>query len=158
SLTRAEDNSYIDVNEAFERATGWPRDQIIGRTPFELGIWANPEQRRNLQRSVIAGTGVQNLEFSLRNRAGEIRTGLGSSELIEIDGTQCILSVASDITERKQLEEKIQRALREGEERFRVVANRAPVMIWMSGEDKLRIYLNQRWLEFTGRPQAAELG
>jgi len=158
SLTRAEDNSYIDVNEAFERATGWPRDQIIGRTPFELGIWANPEQRRNLQRSVIAGTGVQNLEFSLRNRAGEIRTGLGSSELIEIDGTQCILSVASDITERKQLEEKIQRALREGEERFRVVANRAPVMIWMSGEDKLRIYLNQRWLEFTGRSREAELG
>ncbi len=59
-----------------------------------------------------------------------------------------------DITQRKQAEEK----LRESEERFRRVANAAPVMIWMSGTDKLCTYFNQPWLEFTGRSLDVELG
>ena len=53
---------------------------------------------------------------------------------------------------------KTEAALRESEERFRLVANTAPVMIWMSGPDKLRNYFNQPWLEFTGRSLEEELG
>jgi PAS domain-containing protein len=49
-------------------------------------------------------------------------------------------------------------AVRESEERFRLVANTAPVLIWMSGPDKLCTYFNQPWLAFTGRPIEAELG
>jgi PAS domain S-box-containing protein len=48
--------------------------------------------------------------------------------------------------------------VRESEERFRLVANTAPVMIWMAGTDRLCTYVNQPWLEFTGRPLEAELG
>jgi PAS domain S-box-containing protein len=65
-----------------------------------------------------------------------------------------MLGMAVDITDRKQAEYK----LRESEERFRLVANKAPVLIWMSGPDKLCTYFNQPWLEFTGRPVEAELG
>jgi PAS domain S-box-containing protein len=50
------------------------------------------------------------------------------------------------------------RESRESEQRFRLVANSAPVMIWMSGPDKLCTYFNQPWLEFSGRPLEAELG
>jgi PAS domain S-box-containing protein len=55
---------------------------------------------------------------------------------------------------RRQAEE----AVRESEGRFRLVANTAPVMIWMSSPDKLCTYFNQPWLDFTGRPLAMELG
>ena len=48
--------------------------------------------------------------------------------------------------------------VRESEERFRLVANQAPVMIWMAGTDRLCTYVNQPWLEFTGRALEAELG
>jgi len=48
--------------------------------------------------------------------------------------------------------------VRESERRFRLVANTAPVMIWMSGTDKLCTYVNQAWLDFTGRNFAAEMG
>jgi PAS domain S-box-containing protein len=69
------------------------------------------------------------------------------------DPTQMV-GLAADITARKLAESK----LRESEERFRLVANTAPVMIWMSGPDKLCNYFNQPWLDFTGRPLEAELG
>jgi PAS domain S-box-containing protein len=60
----------------------------------------------------------------------------------------------SDITERKQAEN----TARESEQRFRSAANTAPVMIWMSGLDKLCDYFNQLWLDFTGRPLETEVG
>lgn len=65
-----------------------------------------------------------------------------------------IVGIVADITGRKGAE----LALRESEERFRLVANTAPVMIWMSGADKLCSYFNTPWLTFTGRPMASELG
>ena len=60
----------------------------------------------------------------------------------------------SDIADRKRAEATLQ----ESEERFRLVANTAPVMIWMSDQDKLWNYFNQSWLEFTGRSLEAEVG
>jgi PAS domain S-box-containing protein len=64
-------------------------------------------------------------------------------------------------TQRKKIQTELvlsNNSLRESEERFRLVANTAPVLIWMSGPDKLRTYFNQPWLEFTGRSIEAELG
>jgi PAS domain S-box-containing protein len=73
---------------------------------------------------------------------------------VETDAKHVFTVVIRDITERLRAEE----AVLESERRFRLVANTAPVMIWMSDRDKLCNYFNQPWLEFTGRPLEAELG
>lgn len=61
----------------------------------------------------------------------------------------------ADITDRKSAEEE---AIRESEERFRLVANTAPVLIWMSDVNKLCTYFNEPWLEFTGESLKSQLG
>jgi PAS domain S-box-containing protein len=103
------DHRYCEVNKAFERMTGWNRDEIIGRTPFDISIWVQPQQRVDFVKRLLLGGPVHNLEFRYRTKHGDIRSGLGSAELIEIDGDVCVLSIATDITERKQAEAALSR-------------------------------------------------
>jgi PAS domain S-box-containing protein len=57
-----------------------------------------------------------------------------------------------------QQKENVEHSLRESEERFRNMADTAPVCIWMVGPDKLCTFCNRGWLEFTGRTLEQELG
>jgi PAS domain S-box-containing protein len=77
--------------------------------------------------------------------------------LLTEDTVEAIATVAAPIAqgiERKRAEE----ALRASEEKFRILADTAPVMIWVSGGDKLRTFFNKQWLDFTGRSMEEELG
>jgi len=283
TVTALKDHRYLDVNEAFEQISGWRREEVIGRTPFDLNLWVDPDQRVRMAKEIQAKGTLRNVEVAFRSKSGEVRLGLGSAELIEIAGEPCLLTMVTDITERKRIQEQLQisearlagivgsamdaviatdaernivlfnttaekvfgcpadeaigtaidrfvperfrlahkeqmrlfgmgefanrgvdkrgilfglraggeefpmeasishleangqqlftvvvrdvterkkaeQLLRESEERFRLVANTAPVLIWMAGADKLCTYFNQPWLEFTGRPLKADLG
>jgi len=153
-LLTAKDSRYIDVNETFERITGWSRADIIGRTPFDIGLEADPEAGVASGKLLLSGGVFRDLEVKTRTKSGEIRTSLASAELIDLDGQPCVIAVTADITRLKRAEA----ALRESEQRFRLVANTTPVMIWMAGVDKLRTYFNRTWLEFSGCSLEEELG
>jgi PAS domain S-box-containing protein len=105
TLTSAKDHRYIDVNETFERLIGWSREEVVGRTPFDIGLWVDPDRRRELVKRLLAKGDLRNLELQFRTRSGEVLTGLTSAELIEVNGESCVLSVAADITDMKRAEE-----------------------------------------------------
>ncbi|MGA8492705.1 MAG: PAS domain S-box protein [Terriglobales bacterium] len=73
---------------------------------------------------------------------------------VEDAGKKLSTVIVRDVTERRNAEE----AVAESERRFRLIANTAPVLIWMSGPDKMCNYFNQSWLQFTGRSLEQELG
>ena len=107
TITNIKDARFIEVNEAFERDTGWKRDEVVGRTPFDIHLWEYPEQRVALQEQLLATGSVRDLEFRVRTKDGRVITALGSAELIEVNGEPCALSVAADISERKKAEEAL---------------------------------------------------
>ena len=107
TIVSANDGHYVDVNEAFEIQTGWKRDEVIGHSPQELNLWVNPEERIAMMKQLVDLTNVKDLEVRFRRKDGQIRTGLGSAELIDVHGEPCALSVIADITERKQAEESM---------------------------------------------------
>ena len=101
TIVKVSDGRYVDVNETFEVQTGWKRDEVIGRTPLEIDLWVNPDQRTTFMRELLEKGNIRDLEVKLRRKDGQIRTSLGSAEVTEVDGEPCVLSVIADITERK---------------------------------------------------------
>ena len=154
SLTTLADGYYIDVNESFLSVSGYTRKEVIGLTSLELNIWETPEKRADFLQQVKERGSVVNVETKLRTRNGSLRLFLSSAERIDLGGVECLLMASSDITERMLA----QQALQESEARFRNMADTAPVMIWITGADKLCTYVNQQWCDFTGHTMEQELG
>ena len=153
-LATIKESRCVEVNDTFERVTGYRREEAVGRTIVELGLLEEPARLAELVDALMARGSLREVECRFRMRSGEIRIALLSAELIEIGGELCSMSVLSDITERKLAE----RELRESEERFRILADSGAVMMWMSDTDKACTYFNRPWLEFTGRSLQQELG
>jgi PAS domain S-box-containing protein len=107
SIASTKDGCYIDVNETFEQQTGWSRDEVIGRSPSDINLWVDPHQRSLFTQQLLAEGSVRDLEVRIRRKDGQIRTTLGSAELIEVNGKPCTLSVIADVTERKRAEEAL---------------------------------------------------
>src|SRR5262245_37747728 len=99
TLTSVKDGRFLEVNETKQHISGWRRDELIGRTSSEMGIWADPDQRAELIRRLSTEGSVRDFEVNFRTRHGDVRLTLVSAELIEINGEPCILSVATDITD-----------------------------------------------------------
>ena len=113
NINRMADGMYISINNGFTQIMGYSSEEVIGKTSLELNIWANPEDRQALVNGLIKNGEVIDLEAHFHAKNGDIRVGLMSASLFEVDNVPHIMSITRDITERKQTEEKIQQ-LNEG--------------------------------------------
>ena len=107
-------------------------------------------------RRALDTLGEYSMEYRVVLPDGTLRWIGARGRCVGIEGTKGtrLLGISMDITAQKQAVD----ALRESEARFRAMADTAPVMIWMSGPDKLCTFFNKGWLDFTGRALELEVG
>jgi PAS domain S-box-containing protein len=146
------------VTEKWRKLFGFPDSEPV--TFDRLLQVVHPEDRERIQHNVQQmlehGGGENESEYRITRPDGSTLwiAGYGGVELDEHGKPAFARGVSRDITRRKIAEVE----LRESEARFRTVADAAPVMIWMSGPDKLCNFFNKCWLDFTGRTMEQELG
>ncbi len=107
ALTRLRDNQLIDVNQAWLDLTGYHKEEVIGKRVQDLNLWVNPENRAQLIKALGERGPVEKFEFQMRRKSGEAVDLLFSAEVIVLAGGAHMLSMAMDISERKQAEEML---------------------------------------------------
>ncbi len=113
-ITELATGRCLDANDAFLELFGFRREEVVGQSTLLLGMWPNPDDRGQLIERLQTSGPVRNMEMAFRTRSGELRHILVSSDLVELRGTRCLVTVGNDITERKKTES----ALRASEELF----------------------------------------
>ena len=111
------DARILEANPSFLELSGYPYDEVIGRTALELGIWEDPEERARLFGALTEGRPVRDVELRFRRRDGERLWTRFSLSLVELDGELCILPMGRDITPMRRLEEEREALIRKLEMR-----------------------------------------
>ncbi len=109
-LSRRRDGRMQEVNAGFTRLTGMSREEVLGRTSTELGLWPDLADRLRLLQALRRDGHVEQLMLPFCGRHGQILRCEFNSRLLEIDGEQYLLSLVRDSTERELLQERLRQA------------------------------------------------
>ncbi len=145
-ITELATGRCIEVNETALRLAGFTREEAIGRTTLAIELWPTPEDRARFVTQLLETGTLREVELTFQTKDRRLRHCLVSSELIELNGLRCILTVGADVTERKQAEA----ALRENEERWQRFVADAPVGLVIVDADKRILSANKAFCALTG--------
>ena len=112
SITTERDGVYVDVNQAFERTTGFGRDELVGRSSLDVGMWADALERQALLARLARQARVEGFLAHIRRRDGEVRIAQMSAERVVIEGRPCLVIISRDVTQQKRLEDELRLAAR----------------------------------------------
>ncbi len=110
AINRVSDTVYVDVNESQCRITGYTREEYLGRTVEEIGVFDSAREYLMYSRRLARHKKVSNFECRFRMKSGEIRYGLLSAEIFRLDGVDYVISSANDITDRLKMEAEMSKA------------------------------------------------
>jgi len=107
NINRMSDGMYVATNRGFTQILGYEESECIGKTSTELNIWDDPNDRAALVAGLAKTGEVSNLEARFRARNGDIKYGMVSASVLDLDGVKHIISITRDITARKQEQENL---------------------------------------------------
>ena len=145
-ITELATGRCIEVNDTALRLFGFGRHEAVGHTTIAIGLWPKPDDRIRFVSQLLETGTLRGVEFTFQTKDRRLRHCLVSSELIELNGTRCILTVGTDVTEKKAAEA----ALRESEERWQRFVADAPVGLVVADADKHILSANKAFCALTG--------
>jgi diguanylate cyclase (GGDEF)-like protein/PAS domain S-box-containing protein len=107
-ISRLSDGRYLEVNRRWLELFGYEREEILGHTSLELGVWADPAERPRFVEQIVAHGALQGFEARFRRKSGAIIDAVLSADVIDIDGEAHLIVPIMDVTDRKHAEERIQ--------------------------------------------------
>jgi PAS domain S-box-containing protein len=144
-ISTLKESTIVDVNERFAEMFGFSKQEVIGKSAIDLGLWANLFDREKITNDLRSERKLENLEISCRRKSGELFHVLLSVSLLEASNQQLLLSTAKDLSGSKNTEN----ALKESEEKFRHLAEESPNIIFIIKQSRV-VYANKKSEEITG--------
>jgi diguanylate cyclase (GGDEF)-like protein/PAS domain S-box-containing protein len=162
TINRISDSCYIDCNPAFERITGYSRQEVVGRSALELGVWADPQARRTIV-ALLRRDGIcRSFETQFRKKSGDLLWGQMSATQIDVAGEQCLLTVTRDISAAKEAELLLTSAaekIRLSEQRYAAVFRTSADGILVIRRDTgVIVDANPTFLQFMGYSRDETVG
>ena len=107
TLRSLPDRRYIEISEGFTRLTGYAAEEVIGKTPSEVGIWSDDSPHTEILENIQREGEVREVEFGFRTKSGEHRYATVSAVRLTLGTNDYMLSTSRDITERRALERQL---------------------------------------------------
>jgi two-component system, cell cycle sensor histidine kinase and response regulator CckA len=107
TLRSLPDRRYIEISDGFTRLTGYTAEEVIGKTPSEIGIWPDDSPHTEILENIQREGAVREVEFSFRTKTGEQRYAIVSAVRLTLGDQSYMLSTSRDITERRSLERQL---------------------------------------------------
>lgn len=140
-LSRLSDGQLIDVNDTWLHYTGYSREELLGRTSIDIGMWVDPGERPKFAQIIKARGSLRNHESLYLTRYGEKRVGIFTAEILEVAGEDQVLVSFIDITDRKRAEERVKLS----ERKFREIFELSPSALMISRtSDRVIVDVNKR--------------
>jgi diguanylate cyclase (GGDEF)-like protein/PAS domain S-box-containing protein len=153
-VTSFSDGHIEDLNDGFTRITGYEREDAIGRTSLELGLWKDAADRARLLKEVGEKGVSEESEASFITKEGAVKHGIVSSRKIEIRGEEKVVAVMHDITARNEMEN----ALKESEEKFRMLVENSYDIIYTLDPKGVFTFVSPVWTRLLGHEPEEVVG
>ena len=146
-IARARDGVHLDVNDAWVRATGYARQETLGRSSLELGLWRDAAERQQMLQQLNASGAVHGFPAQFVRASGEVFPALVSAARLVLDGEACVVWAWRDVSD---LSSALSQA-RQAERMFSALFESSPEPITLYRiADGLRLAANSAWERQSG--------
>lgn len=149
-ITRRSDGTLLDINEGFTRITGYDRADALGKSTLDLGIWSDSQDRERMVELLLSHGAVRDMLSRVTTIHGEIRDVEISTESVVVNGEDCMLSIARDVTQRLKMENSLRQAAT-------VFENTSEGVI-ITDSEGIILAVNKAFARITGHPEEQLLG
>ena len=125
AFSRLSDGRFIDVNPGFERMLGFRREDVIGKTSYEVGIWpeSGADQRKDYAKKLLQERSVRDYPGHLRTARGAIIDVEASAHIVQVHGEEVLIAIVRDVTERNRATAALHEADRRKDEFLAMLAH-----------------------------------